>query len=73
MEVVHVLRELMFYILNGLKTRYAKQTERVRKEYKEEEFLLPASAADVPIVTFAEGIAMLKAAGVTISGEEDIK
>jgi len=72
-EVIYFLRDLMFYILNGLKTRFAEATERVRKEYGGGEFLLPEKSEDIPIITFTEGIQMLKAAGVSISGEEDIK
>jgi len=72
-EVIHVIRDLLLYILAGLESRYSKQTERVRKEYKSEPFLVPKDPADVPILTFSEGVALLKEAGITISELEDIK
>jgi len=72
-DVMRFIRDLMFYILQGLQYRYQIQTERVRKVYKTEPFLLPKSTEAVPILTFAEGVAMLKAAGTEIAELEDIK
>jgi aspartyl-tRNA synthetase len=72
-DVIHFTRDLLLCILQGLETRYTKQTERVRKEYKTEPFLVPKKSEDVPILTFREGVAMLKAAGTEISELEDIK
>lgn len=72
-DVIHFIRDLMLYILQGLQDKYQKQTERVRKEYKTEPFLVPKSAEDVPILTFAQGIALLKEAGIVTEELEDIK
>jgi aspartyl/asparaginyl-tRNA synthetase len=72
-DVLHFIRDLMFNILQGLQERYQKQTERVRKEYKTEPFLLPASSSEIPILTFAEGVALLKESGSEVDALEDIK
>ncbi|KAI9739222.1 MAG: aspartate--tRNA ligase dps1 [Cirrosporium novae-zelandiae] len=71
-EVMFLIRDLLLYILNGLRTRYQKQTERVRKEYKAPPFKVPAKPEDVPILSFAEGVKLLNEAGVSISEDEDI-
>jgi aspartyl-tRNA synthetase len=72
-DVIHFIRDLMFSILQGLQQRYQKQTERVRKEYKTEPFLLPASSSEIPILSFAEGVALLKETGVEVDPLDDIK
>lgn len=72
-EVLLFIRDLMFYILQGLQTRYQTQTEIVKREYKTTDFQLPASADLIPILKFSEGIALLKEAGTTTSALEDIK
>ena len=72
-EALYLIRDLLLYILNGLQTRYQRQTERVRKEYRSEPFKIPSQPQDVPILEFSEGVKMLQAAGVEISEGEDIK
>lgn len=72
-EVIHFGRDLLFFMLSGLKEQYSTETEFVRSIYDTQELLLPATSEEVPIIKFAEGIEMLKAAGVSISGDEDIK
>jgi aspartyl-tRNA synthetase len=70
-EVVSLLEELMLYIFNGLKSRYKRETDLVRSIYHVEDFALPA-AGNVPRLTFAEGIAMLRADGVEIGDFDDL-
>jgi aspartyl-tRNA synthetase len=72
-EVTYFIRDLLLYILQGLGERYSRQTERVRKEYKSEAFLVPKSKEDVPVITFAEGMKLLKEAGTETAEMEDIK
>ncbi|KAB8356329.1 hypothetical protein FH972_023913 [Carpinus fangiana] len=70
-EVVALLEELMLYIFNGLRTRYARETELVRRTYRVEEFKLP-EAGKVPRIPFSEGVKMLREAGVEIGDYDDI-
>lgn len=70
-EVVTLLENLMLYIFNGLRERYATETELVRSIYHVEDFKLPA-AGSVPRLTFAEGIEMLREDGVEIDDFEDL-
>jgi len=71
-EVVGLLEELMLYIFNGLRTRYARETELVRKTYHVEEFKLP-EAGKVPRLEFKEGVKMLREAGVEIGDYDDLR
>ncbi|KAK4543419.1 hypothetical protein LTR36_005562 [Oleoguttula mirabilis] len=70
-EVVSLLEELMLHIFNGLRQQYQKETALLRELYHVEEFKLP-EAGKVPRLTFAEGIAMLRADGVEIDDFEDL-
>ncbi|EME38968.1 aspartyl-tRNA synthetase-like protein [Dothistroma septosporum NZE10] len=70
-EVVSLLEELMLYIFNGLKTQYKKETDLVRSVYAVEEFKLP-EAGKVPRLDFAEGIKMLRDAGVEVNDFDDL-
>lgn len=71
-EVVSLLEELMLYIFNGLRTRYGRETELVRKTYHVEEFKLP-EAGKVPRLDFKEGVKMLREAGVEIGDYDDLR
>ncbi|KAI9688974.1 MAG: hypothetical protein M1822_000711 [Bathelium mastoideum] len=70
-EVMTVLEELMLFIFNGLRTRYAKQTELVRSIYQVEEFKLP-EAGSVPRIQFPEAVKMLREAGEQIGDFDDL-
>lgn len=71
-EVVDMIEELMLHIFNGLRTRYAKETELVRKVYNIKEFQLP-EAGKTPRLAFSEGVAMLREAGVDIGDFDDLR
>ncbi|KAI9833337.1 MAG: hypothetical protein M1819_003732 [Sarea resinae] len=70
-EVVELLENLMLYIFKGLKERYDKETKLVRSVYHVEEFKLPEEGK-VPRLAWAEGIKMLRDAGVNVSEYEDL-
>lgn len=71
-EVVSVLEDLMLHIFNGLRERYAKETEIVQRTYQVEPFKLPESGK-VPRLHFAEGVKMLREAGVEIDDFDDLR
>ncbi|KAK5117451.1 hypothetical protein LTR85_008836 [Meristemomyces frigidus] len=70
-EAITLLEELMLYIFNGLKERYKRETDLLRKDYHVDEFKLP-EAGKVPRLNFAEGIAMLREDGIEIADFEDL-
>ena len=70
-ECVTLLEELMLHIFNGLRSDYSRETDLVRSIYHVEDFKLP-EAGSVPRLSFAEGIAMLKADGVEIGEFDDL-
>ncbi|KAI8374900.1 hypothetical protein BD560DRAFT_350286 [Blakeslea trispora] len=68
-EVLEVLEELFVYILTNLKERYQKEIDVVKKQYEFEDFeFLPKTLR----LTFAEGIKMLREAGVEVDDFEDL-
>ena len=71
-EVMTLLEGLMLYVFNGLRQRYGKETELVRSIYGVEEFKLPEEGK-VPRVQFAEGVKMLREAGVEINDYDDLR
>lgn len=71
-EVVGVLEDLMLFIFNGLRKRYARETDIVQKTYHVEPFKLPESGK-VPRLHFAEGVKMLREAGVEIGDYDDLR
>ena len=71
-EVMTLLEGLMLHIFNGLRKRYGKETELVRSIYGVEEFKLPEEGR-VPRVQFAEGVKMLREAGVEINDYDDLR
>ena len=71
-EVMSVLEDLMLYIFNGLRTRYAKETELIRSIYQVEEFKLP-QAGQVPRIPFPEAVKMLKEAGEQMGDFDDLR
>ncbi|KAI9808786.1 MAG: hypothetical protein M1825_003939 [Sarcosagium campestre] len=70
-EVLDLLEGLFVYIFNGLKERYGKEIETVRKQYPAEEFKVPETGKMLRL-TFAQGIAMLREAGVEADDYEDL-
>jgi aspartyl-tRNA synthetase len=70
-EVVTLIENLMLHIFEGLRTRYAKETELVRSVYQVEEFKLPQSGK-VPRLHFKEGIQMLRDAGEEVADFDDL-
>ena len=60
------------FIFNGLKERYAKEIDIVRKQYPVEEFKVPENGKMVRL-TFAEGIAMLREAGAEVGDYDDLR
>ncbi|AMD22607.1 HHL163Wp [Eremothecium sinecaudum] len=70
-EVVDLLSDLFVFMFTELKTRCADEIAIVRKQYPVEEFKLPKDGKMVKI-DYAEGIAMLRAAGKEIDDLEDL-
>jgi aspartyl-tRNA synthetase len=70
-EVVTLIENLMLHIFEGLRTRYARETELVRSVYQVEPFKLPSSGA-VPRLHFKEGIQMLRDAGEELNDFDDL-
>ncbi|KAI9779817.1 MAG: hypothetical protein M1839_007130 [Geoglossum umbratile] len=70
-EVLDVLEGLFVYIFNGLKERFGKEIDVIRKQYPVDEFKIPKDGK-VLRLTFAEGIKMLKEAGVDLSEYDDL-
>ncbi|RUS31986.1 hypothetical protein BC938DRAFT_476578 [Jimgerdemannia flammicorona] len=67
-EVLDVLDELFVSIFTGLKQRFSKEIEAVRRQYPFEEFeFLPKTLR----LQYAEGIKMLREAGVEIGDYDD--
>ena len=71
-EVLDLLEGLFVFIFNGLRERYSKQIEIVRKQYPVEEFKVPESGKMLRL-TFAEGVAMLRQAGEQLDEYEDLR
>lgn len=71
-EVLSLLEELMLFIFQGLRERYARETELVRASYPVEDFKLPEKGK-VPRISFNEGIEMLREAGETIGDYDDLR
>ncbi|CAO3628087.1 unnamed protein product [Cunninghamella blakesleeana] len=68
-EVLDVLDELFVYIFTNLKERFATEIEAVKRQYPFEDFeFLPKTLR----LSFAEGIQMLRDAGVEIGDYEDL-
>ncbi len=68
-EVVDLLEMLMLFIFRGLNERYSKETELIGKVYPVQPFKLPAN---VPRLSFAEGIKILREAGESIGDYDDL-
>ncbi|KAI9778847.1 MAG: aspartate--tRNA ligase dps1 [Peltula sp. TS41687] len=71
-EVLDVLEGLFVHIFNGLKERYAREIEIVRKQYPVEEFQVPQNGQQMVRLTFSEGVSMLREAGETLDDYEDL-
>ncbi|KZF19269.1 aspartyl-tRNA synthetase [Xylona heveae TC161] len=70
-EVVELLENLLLHIFKGLKAKYARETALVRSIYHVDEFKLP-EAGQVPRLSFAEGVKMLREAGVDVNENDDL-
>lgn len=69
-EVVDVLDELFVFIFTNLKARYSTEIDAVKRQYNFEDFeFLPKSLR----LTYAEGIQMLRDAGVEVGDYEDLR
>lgn len=68
-EVLHTIGDTFTAIFKGLRDRYSREIEAVGQQYKVEafKFLEPPL-----ILQFAEGVAMLREAGVETGDEEDL-
>jgi aspartyl-tRNA synthetase len=67
-EVLDVFSDLFIFIFDGMKARYAREMEAVRAQHPFEdlEYCRPSLR-----ITYAEGVAMLQAAGVAINPGDD--
>ncbi|KAK6496264.1 aspartate--tRNA ligase dps1 [Arthrobotrys musiformis] len=70
-EVMELIGEMLIFIFNGLKERYAEEIATVRKQYPVEEFKIPKDGKPL-VLTFAEGIKMLQEAGREVEPLEDL-
>lgn len=68
-EVVDLLERLMLFIFQGLNERYRKETSLIGKVYQVQQFKLPAN---VPRLSFEEGINILREAGESIGDYDDL-
>ena len=71
-EVLDLLEGLFVFIFNGLKERYAKEIDIVRKQYPVEEFKVPENGKMVRL-TFGEGISLLRRAGAELGDYDDLR
>jgi aspartyl-tRNA synthetase len=71
-EVMDVLEGLMLYIFDGLKTRYARESELVRNIYNVPDFKLP-EGGKVPRIPFSEAVKLLREAGEEIGDYDDFR
>ena len=60
-EVLDLIGELMVYLVENIKSRYAKELAVINQQYPFEEFKI---SNPVTRINFKEGIAMLQAAGI---------
>ena len=60
-EVLDVLGEMMAYLCKNLKKRYAKELAVIHEQYPFEEFKIKEPVVKI---SFKEGVALLRAAGV---------
>ncbi|KAG1426445.1 hypothetical protein G6F59_004239 [Rhizopus arrhizus] len=68
-EVLEVLENLFVYIFTNLKNRFKEEIETIKKQYEFEDFeFLPKTLR----LSFAEGIQMLREAGVELGDFEDL-
>ena len=68
-EVIDVIGNMFTDIFRGLEREYASEIETVRKQYPAEPFCY----LDPPLkLNYAEGVAMLREAGVIMDEEEDL-
>ncbi|KAK9495963.1 aspartyl-tRNA synthetase [Lipomyces doorenjongii] len=70
-EVIDTLVGLFHYIFTGLRERYSREIDLVRRQYPVEEFKFPKDGKMVRI-PFKEGIAMLREAGRDLPELEDL-
>ncbi|KAI9669541.1 MAG: hypothetical protein M1817_004660 [Caeruleum heppii] len=70
-EVLDLLEGLFVFIFSGLKERYAREIELVRRQYPVEDFKVPSNG-EMLRISFADGIAMLRAAGEDVEEYEDL-
>ncbi|KAK9468359.1 aspartyl-tRNA synthetase [Lipomyces arxii] len=68
-ETIDVLFGLFSYIFKGLRERFGKEIDLVRRQYPVEEFKFPDQLVRIP---FKEGIAMLREAGRDLPEYEDL-
>lgn len=68
-EVMNLIGEMFIYIFRGIETHYKKELETFSRQFPFE----PLQFSEKPLrITFAEGVALLRAAGETIGDFDDI-
>lgn len=68
-EVLDLIGELMVYLVENIKTRFAKELAAVNEQYPFEEFVI---ANPVVKLSFKEGVALLTEAGIEQAPLEDL-
>ena len=68
-EVLDLIGELMVYLVENIKSRYAAELATINEQYPFEEFKI---SNPVTRISFKEGIAMLHAAGIEQEPLEDL-
>ena len=71
-EVVDLLEGLFVFIFRGLRERYAKELDIIRKQYLVEEFKIPEDGKMLRL-NFAEGIKMLREVGEEVGEYDDLR
>lgn len=62
-EVMELLADMLVTVFKGLRQNYAREIATVREQYPIEEFKFPESGKDVLVLTFTQGVTMLREAG----------
>lgn len=68
-EAMDLLGEMFIFIFTELNKRFAKEIATVRRQYPVEEFKIPEKMV---VIKFAEGVQMLREAGVEMSDTDDL-
>jgi aspartyl/asparaginyl-tRNA synthetase len=69
-EVVDILDGMLLHIFKGLKTKFAKEIEVIRRQFPADEFVFPEKTVRL---RFEEAIKLLREAGREVDDYEDFE